>query len=57
MTKSEIIQECKRQSELLRTPSYGHGCWGESERYDPTKEDLALANLLDEIIKEFSNGN
>lgn len=36
----------------LKKPVYGHGAFGEPERHDPSKKDLMLAEILEEILEE-----
>ena len=39
----ELIKE-------LRTPTYGHGAFGERERYDPSSRDLYTAAVLENLV-------
>lgn len=43
-------QNVQEISGELRQSTWGHGAFGEVERYDPSPRDFAIANLLDELI-------
>lgn len=44
--------QIKEMIKELRAPRWGHGAFGESERYDPSQRDLNLADILEEVLKE-----
>lgn len=35
----------------LRTPTWGHGAFGETERYDPSQNDLTTALVLENLVE------
>lgn len=43
-------EDIENRIKELRTPRYGHGAFGERERYDPSKADLLTALMLENLL-------
>ncbi len=44
------LELVKERIKTLKTPTYGHGAFGESERYEPSKRDIETADMLYTLV-------
>lgn len=44
--------EIRQTIKELRTPCWGHGAFGEMERYDPSMRDLRMAQMLEDLLND-----